>query len=289
MNLLGFVPVWVSQWLTPVWILGVGAVAGFLVLFLLWGLAALLSRIPLLGTLEERPGARRSTVIVLSIILFLVLAPTMVYGAWEEGMPLMRMLTTALVWLIPAAAVAAFVIARGLIALVARRTVSEVPAAVQEGPLLWALIIAGSLAAFAFVGAFAVEQPVQMLGALTELPFSAPEQLEFHIPPSDQGGLDYRVEVDFERRRLERITLSGDSSLAVNTRPAQELLGGPTFEVPAGETVTWDRRIEEVPFTDDVVQQLYIVNRSNEPATLRMTVLESSEYPEMGSVFIMAL
>lgn len=57
MNLVlgALVPNWVSSWLTPIWLLGVGALAGFVVLLLLWGIDWLLTR-----PLSRDGGLRRS-------------------------------------------------------------------------------------------------------------------------------------------------------------------------------------------------------------------------------------
>jgi ABC-type transport system involved in multi-copper enzyme maturation permease subunit len=44
MALFAFVPEWTSNWLTPLWLLGIGCLLGLLILSLIWGLAWLLSR-----------------------------------------------------------------------------------------------------------------------------------------------------------------------------------------------------------------------------------------------------
>lgn len=54
--LFGAVAPWVTQWLTPIWLLGVGAVAGLLGLLLLWVVAFLLSRLPVIGNAHNAKG-----------------------------------------------------------------------------------------------------------------------------------------------------------------------------------------------------------------------------------------
>jgi len=49
----------IVNWLTPVWILCVGATAGLILTAALWGIFWLLSRLPGAGTLAEQPASRR--------------------------------------------------------------------------------------------------------------------------------------------------------------------------------------------------------------------------------------
>ena len=44
MLLFGYVATWLSSWLTPVWLLGLGALVGLVVLLILWGVLGLVSR-----------------------------------------------------------------------------------------------------------------------------------------------------------------------------------------------------------------------------------------------------
>ena len=58
---LAAVPPWVANWLTPVWLLGIGALAGLLVLAVLWLLVAALSRLPGVASwAEDAEWARAS-------------------------------------------------------------------------------------------------------------------------------------------------------------------------------------------------------------------------------------
>lgn len=57
-TLLAIGPPWLSVWLTPIWILGVGAAMGLLVLLVLWGVVALVSRragAAILESVQEGP------------------------------------------------------------------------------------------------------------------------------------------------------------------------------------------------------------------------------------------
>src|SRR5262245_38058583 len=64
----------IVNWLTPVWILCVGAIAGLVLTATLWGIFWLLSRIPAVGTLAEQPTQRRIAIGVLTVLFFALLA-----------------------------------------------------------------------------------------------------------------------------------------------------------------------------------------------------------------------
>src|SRR5262245_11179687 len=64
----------IVNWLTPVWILCVGATAGLIFTALLWGLFWLISRIPGVSAASDQPISRRVAILVLTILIFLGLA-----------------------------------------------------------------------------------------------------------------------------------------------------------------------------------------------------------------------
>src|SRR3954468_14842317 len=64
----------IVNWLTPVWILCVGATAGLVLTAALWGIFWLLSRLPVIGTLAEQPVQRRIGIGLLTIVFFALFA-----------------------------------------------------------------------------------------------------------------------------------------------------------------------------------------------------------------------
>src|SRR4051794_34826786 len=69
---------WVTNWLTPIWILGVGALAGLLAVLLLWLLGYGLSRIEPLSKLNQNRGLRLATGAILAIVLLGIASPWLV-------------------------------------------------------------------------------------------------------------------------------------------------------------------------------------------------------------------
>src|SRR3954447_5935395 len=75
----------IVNWLTPVWIMCVGAAAGLILCAALWGAMWLLSRMPGIGTLADQSTSRRIGVGVVTVILFLLFAGLYLRGAAPAG------------------------------------------------------------------------------------------------------------------------------------------------------------------------------------------------------------
>src|SRR6266516_4159268 len=64
----------IVNWLTPVWIMCVGASAGLILTAALWGIFWLLSRIPGVGALAGQPTHRRLAMLALTVVFFFIFA-----------------------------------------------------------------------------------------------------------------------------------------------------------------------------------------------------------------------
>ena len=144
--LFGVYP-WVSTWLTPLWLVSVGVVVGLAVLAALWGVAAAAARVPALGTLAEDPKLR----INLATAGMLITVPIYVWLTWQAWTGGGNSLGSNFFFGAFALAPICWVLPYSIIMLVSRRTVTEVPSAVQEGvllPLFWLAVV---FAAFSVV------------------------------------------------------------------------------------------------------------------------------------------
>src|SRR5438067_3689870 len=64
----------IVNWLTPVWILCVGATAGLILSAVVWAILWLLSRLPGVGSLADGPANRRIAIGVLTVVFFAIFA-----------------------------------------------------------------------------------------------------------------------------------------------------------------------------------------------------------------------
>jgi ABC-type transport system involved in multi-copper enzyme maturation permease subunit len=300
--LLGVVDVWVSTWLTPIWILGVGAAAGLVLLLIAWGVAAALSQFPVIGTLQQTPELRWRTSLLLAAVMIVLAVPLVVWLVWRTwiGQGLDDALVTLLI-LLCALGAAVLVLPQSLIALVSRRTVSEIPDAVREGVLWPILILTSSFAVFGIVGVVVVPQSqrVPILASLMRLPYSGTTTTTHVIDAPAQQQLDEigitaqtatPIDVAFRGSELLRLQISSDETVQISPQPFTEVLTPKILDITAGEQFSWHRNpTEENLFPDEDFSTLYVRNLGSGPATLQITIATAPPYPEVAAIPITAV
>jgi len=210
-GLLGFLDLqWfspkVTVWLTPIWVIGVGALMGLLTLVLLWG----------------------------------------------------------------------------LFALVSRRWVARISAAVREGPLWWIFWTFVVLAAFGVLGFAVARNPRQVIASIWRLPYVGSRTYSFDVDAEDR---QKPVDVRFRNAELHRLTLKSDVVLTVSSHPHQQSDEGVAIEVPGGEEYTWTKGPKSGDlFAAEEISRLYVTNPTGEPTVLTVTVVTNVAYPEAFAI-----
>lgn len=298
--LFGVYP-WVSTWLTPLWLMSVGVVCGLIVLVAVWGLAAAAARVPALGKLADDPRLR----IKLATAGMLITVPIywwLVSKAWFGGGNSLganfffgAIALVPICWILPYA----------FIMLMARRTVSEVKSAVQEGvllPLFWLAVV---FAVFSVVGFLAVRTPGDFLTSIKRWQ-STGDFVSMHTLPAGgrRGGSDgafsdaqvQPIDVNFRRSELRRLIFQSTERLEVTTAALKEnLTSGRSIEVSANagtsEIVQWlvNPQTLTFDFVDEQVSKLYVRNLGEKPATLLLTVVTAPPIPEVATIPITAI
>ena len=251
---------WVNMWLTPLWLLGVGALFGVFLLLVLWGLAWALSRIPLIGGVSDatQPAQREAA------------GPTVAS------------------WLV-----------RPFVVLFSRQTVAEIPLAVREGAL-WPIFLATvSMAGFGIVGVIFVQEPVDLLASLTRLPAVGTTTLPpVEIPVSELEDPDdpfsdrvtHEIPVSIKLAEIRSLTFESNQRLSVATRPFLEVRPGTALEVNPGEPTAWRQGLQDVnPLVDEDVSVLYVRNLGSDTATLELTMVTAPPDPEVAIVPVVAV
>jgi hypothetical protein len=177
----------VVNWLTPVWILCVGATAGLILTALLWGLFWLISRIPGISTLGAGTTARKVAIGVLTAVLFAGLAATYLqFGEKAAAQPAAGAQAAApaaqpaaaparsspvdRAWALGGCLVAAWLLAVGIVILSQPKSLAETGIAIREG-VLWPLTVTALvMAGCSLFGLFIVRKPVDLLDSLQRWP-----------------------------------------------------------------------------------------------------------------------
>jgi ABC-type transport system involved in multi-copper enzyme maturation permease subunit len=301
------------NWLTPVWILGIGALAGLVLCVLVWLIAAGLSKLPGLGTLAENPKAKWISVAVLAAVLFIGgaaagwftgppqadLADQAVGGAQaaaqdaeETGLSRTFSTLTGLA----AGLVMSVVTALAVVMLISRRTIEESYIALREG-VLWPLMITACvLAAFGIFGLTIVRKPTELLESLVRWPTlvaqgDVTKSFDIPAPPNafDEPP-ETPIDVSFRRDEIQGMTLTSDQRVRVSTEPfATRSPAAAVIDVPADGSETWRRSAEgSNPFRTDFVDKLYVKNFGDGVAHMQLTTHLRIAHPEMLTVPMMA-
>jgi ABC-type transport system involved in multi-copper enzyme maturation permease subunit len=252
--LLGAVSPKISNWLTPLWLVGVGALVGVALLGILWLLAWVLSRLPFLGDIDVRAKDPRGGGVARALRPLLVLfsrrSVAEIPAAIREGVLWPLFVITV--------CVAVFGIVGGLFV----RDPVTLLSALKRLPQ---------------VGTRTV---------VREVAVSEPED------PSDEFSelVAHQVPIDFRFDEVRRLVFRSDQDLLVASRPFLEVEPGASLEVHADEQTTWRKGEQTVsPFIADDVDRLYIRNLGGRPAEVTITVVTAPPHPEVVTVPITAL
>jgi ABC-type transport system involved in multi-copper enzyme maturation permease subunit len=289
----------VTNWLTPVWIMSLGIGIGFLLVILTLFKFAVLQRIGGLNRIAENSTAKWLFGIV-STLVYLALFVGYIY--WQNGkkLPPIEQLVLPLIFAVPICLFIGF----GIWSLASRRMSGEISGLVFEGFLSWLNKVCVAMLLFAGIGFLLapnngfgiikfVDDPMGMMNSLGRLPFTGKFEEEFTIEPSADGSVGEPVPMVFDGAELVWVRFDTDRRLAIST---QEI----TPETPTGlimevqnvdenATLYLQRTDGRGPIPHAQIEQLYINNLDNSPATLKINWELAPVYREMAVVPFIAL
>ena len=289
---------WVSNWLTPIWILGLGALAGLLTVAVLWLLGYGLSRIAPLSKFSENRTWRLIGGVVLGLVLVGLASPWIfasLQTQWKQDANANKLVDV--LWAFLPAILAGIIAGWALVVLVSRRTMEELPLIVQEGPLFWISIAIGSFALFGVLGTVVIRDPEAMLDSLRRWPSLGSQEIVLNVPaikgaefsePPEQA---IELPTPLRRREVRTLTFFSTESLRISAISVEEAALAQPFDVSAGEeSQPWIASSEPLgPFADrDEVGTYYIRNFGDQAATLKLNVVAGPAVPEMLTVPIIA-
>jgi ABC-type transport system involved in multi-copper enzyme maturation permease subunit len=302
----------VISWLTPVWVIGVGAILGLLFCLAFWGIGFLLGRIPALADLVEQPQPRW---IAVGVLTFAYLAVAMgLFVPWgnaargtpaipppaaaKDGGPAAVDRTAAdLAGTIVSWAAASLLAALGSVALISRRTSSEVPLAVREGVLLPLFVVVCCLASFGVLGLTIVRKPSALLENLWAYPqliarSTVPREYDIPAATNDfQEPKEVAIPVNIRKKELAQMILRGDQRMKIKTESFEIYsFAAETLNVAPDLEAVWKRNPDGTsPFAEEVVQEFFVRNYGTKPAKLEIIFSNTLPHPEMLSVVYTAL
>ena len=293
------------NWLTPIWILCVGALLGLAASIVLWLVAALLSKIPAIGMLAEKRTSSWIATAVLTVLLFggaLVALPMLEQRpegaqpqAVDQNPPAGEGRPTALTQtlnrggsLVSVLAVC-FFLAMALVAVVSKRSIDETGLALTEGVLYPFSILLIAMSVFAIFGVTVVRKPSTLISSLVrypELSLGTAQLREYEIeaPPADfTEPPTQEIDVFFRKDEIKEIVVSTNQRVEICTEPFESRsLNAAAFSASSGEDGVW-RRIPNgfIPFADEEVTKLYIRNFGTKTADVKIKFRGALAHPEI--------
>ena len=283
MLILGLdIPKTIQNWLTPVWLLGLGCLAGLLciaVLALLF--KKVLSRIERLKHVAEERNRLLAyttiTSVVLAVITILltqvnrVVVPQVGAETISDIAPPSVLITSIVILM------ACWVVSLTFYLCCWDRTISEASTLLNEGPLKPILTVTLILAAWGIVGTVVVDSPTFVVRTLVQMPFAGSERWDVTVPvESDEAG--HLAKVDVRIGMMSNFVIKTDQDIAFSFRPHSELrVGVEAPVVPAGLAMSLTEVDPTVlpgllPDVDSLssLESVYLVNQGAGTATVEI-------------------
>ena len=282
--ILGQALKWMPAWLTPLWLIAVGLGLGAIAAIAYYGLLAILSFIPGLGTLADSP--RRG--IIASIVVGAAVAAGLcfLYVPRAESHP--EALFVPLTCL-------GLVFGFGTVYGVWHRTRSEWGQMLGEGVIPYVLSIAGIFGLIGLVSTPLVVDPMAYFEALPQVNLvgDGTVRMEVEIPgfvEEDDANLSPFVpaNIAYDLRSAAELTIESDKTIFLSDSSNPGAFTRPPTRINAGEALVYryeDRDIAPIPGDPSF---LHIQNREIDPATISFTFKYIPMIPEVSSVVVIA-
>lgn len=290
-------PETIVNWLTPLWILGVGAILGLLICLVLALVGKGLSKVPVLGNMDRHFSSQWGAIAFLTVaIAGLIFA---IFGT-EASVPAealadgQQAIGGVAIWESVGKVALAFFMAMGIASLWSLRTQSELQDSIREGVLLPLTATCIGLAVFGLFGITIVRDPGALLENLTRYTELASQgevtkSYEIAAPSNDTAEPpEVEIDVNFRSSEIQSVSFEGNQRVKVSSVPFDKpTLTSIIFDVIPGEKPTdkaglWRRSPEGVlPFVTGDNTKMYVKNYGTAPATLTAKFVSRIANPEM--------
>lgn len=278
---------WLPVWVTPLWILGVGVAAGFLVSGLVLACLAILSRIPGLGTLADRPARANVAAGLLAlgisgVVLWLYLPETT------------RDYQTLLI--LPVLAMSA-VVGWGLVYGMWRRTIAELWSVLTEGVMTYVLGTALVVMVLGLAVTPLAQDTRLTLESLKRINWvgsgerSITRTIDPISPEIDPDDAPFQqVFVDYDQRSVDELSIATNRTIIVADAESPSDFRARPRRIDPDAPYTWRRGdLEPPPLPLEASEGLWIQNREIDPADVTFRVVSLPPVQQVSSIVITAI
>ena len=281
---------WVYNWLTSIWVLGLGALLGVVVVLALWSLGWIGSRLAPLSRLSESPVTHWIGGAILGSVIFAFWFPALGHQFHERLVQkdVNVSPTVEALWLYVPAMLVSLLAGTAIISLLSRKMMAELPLLFQEGPLFWVSVVIGSFALYGILGVGLVRDPDNMIDSMRRWPLLGRSNVSFTIEAAKENAEPPEVRLPIHLRMSELRELVFESNESVRIAGFSLLdKGNPaSFDISGGQRLVWKMTSDpSSPFANlEEVNTLFARNLGDQNAELTISVLTAPAIPEMLTV-----
>jgi ABC-type transport system involved in multi-copper enzyme maturation permease subunit len=281
---------WLTKWLTPIWLLGVGAGVGLVLLACFLLLFWLLARTGVFRTLQASSSGH-----FVSLALSLVLAGIGTVGVrqWfaSSGEPVANdelILLSVMIWAISA------VFSWALIYCPSHRMFDDLRSLLFEG---YGAVLLSAVGLFALAGiasSFVASDTGKAFESLPQV-FS-PNRVSMTLPAIEGLVSDtetpkfFKQDIRFDPLQLKSITVESDRNITIADSDDFGKFQTPPFDIPANEPVVWNvGDSEQSPLPVYAGSEIFIQNAEIDPANVQVTIESKPPVPEVSGMIVSAL
>ena len=287
-----------EAWFTPLWLIGIGAMLGLVLISLLWLSSQLLSKVDRINMLLEQPKKALLIAAVIAVVLSAIILP---FRLGSVSMPssgiendtilshLMKMIGLYLTCLF---------VAYSFLVLAWRRTARELPLILREGMLMPLFLIVCTLAAVGLIGTVVAPDTSGIVGSLFKLPNSGVTSYQFELSPGDTPVTET---VDIHVGDVGGMEIETTGAIQASFTPFDQL--PENFKL---DDITRDSIyrvspyepgiLETIPQGEDgdltaksVISKIYLSNVGPDPATVGVFVRYVPQYSQVVCIPVTAL
>lgn len=277
---LGQAMKWIPTWITPIWVLAMGIVAGAIAAVVIYGLLAVLSWVPGLGTMADSPRRGVAASLIVGGGIGLTLCSQYVPAADQYGTILVLPLM-----------ITGLILGFGLIYGMWHRTRAEWFSMIGEGVIPYILGTVGVLAVIGLSGTPLVEKPMEILSSVAAVNLVG------------DGTVTYTVEIDgvqpdvladdapfypanilYNMRNTSSLTITSDRTILLADGAGAEDFRTAPFRVNAGDTLSYRYEDRDQPPLPPDSSRLHIQNREIDTARVVFTFQTLPRFPEASSI-----
>ena len=283
--ILGQALKWLPAWLTPLWVIAVGLALGAIASILVYGLLALLSFVPFLGTIADSPKRGISASLIVGGLIAIVLCAIYVPRGGDYGDSLFLPLLCI-----------GLTLGFGLVYGVWNRTRAEWKDILSEGVIPYLLSVAGLFGVIGLIATPMVSRPMEFINAIPQVNLvgDGTVRLPVTIPGN---GVDIEADaapfiaadISYSLRNAAELKIESDRTIFLADASEPAAFSRSPSRVNAAEELVFRYEDRETPPIPGDPSRLHIQNRELDPATVIFTFKYVPAVPQAATIVGLAV